>query len=339
MPWKFFAVLVFLGLLRLSIPLAVAQEEDVQSMNPQVLGAAIGEHSIKVMTYNIHHGDQLTIGGQREKIKKIAAYIKANNIEIAGLQEVSARPDPDVSDILDQELRAIGYPMFMALPPTHRDGQFKNVVISKYPILTTELFGQRPCGKTVCDRSVVVTQIQSPIGVIRFIDTHVHHGEDNCKAMKEFRDIVKPYQSDPMTIMVGDFNIEVHGKGTCDFTITGNYNHSCEQSNNCDYKANIDWILLPITGSQLSQVWRFRDTAFTESDHLPIISEIRLLNPPAPSKQGDLDKDQDIDLFDYNLLLGAFGKTGSPGFDPADIIKNGTVDIFDFNALIENFGK
>lgn len=37
------------------------------------------------------------------KIKKIAAYIKENQIEIAGLQEVSARPEPDVSDILDQE--------------------------------------------------------------------------------------------------------------------------------------------------------------------------------------------------------------------------------------------
>ena len=43
--------------------------------------------------------------------------------------------------------------------------------------------------------------------------------------------------------------------------------------------------------------------------------------------------------YDYNVLVGEFGKTGTPGWIKADIIKNGKVDEFDYNALVENFGK
>lgn len=61
---------------------------------------------------------------------------------------------------------------------------------------------------------------------------------------------------------------------------------------------------------------------------------------PAPSLlAGDLDNDKDVDIFDYNLLLGSFGTVGAAGFSPADIDREGDVDIFDYNKLIENFGK
>lgn len=55
-----------------------------------------------------------------------------------------------------------------------------------------------------------------------------------------------------------------------------------------------------------------------------------------PVKPGDLDRDSDIDIFDYNQLLTDFGKTGSSL--PADIDQNGKVDIFDYNILLTNFG-
>ena len=52
---------------------------------------------------------------------------------------------------------------------------------------------------------------------------------------------------------------------------------------------------------------------------------------------GDLDKDGDVDIFDYNILVENFGKTGCGNV--ADIDGNCKVDIFDYNTLIENFGK
>lgn len=65
-------------------------------------------------------------------------------------------------------------------------------------------------------------------------------------------------------------------------------------------------------------------------------------SPPSPSpltssKPGDTDGDNDVDIFDYNILLTNFGQTGSN--NPGDIDKNGRVDIFDYNILLTNFGK
>jgi hypothetical protein len=51
----------------------------------------------------------------------------------------------------------------------------------------------------------------------------------------------------------------------------------------------------------------------------------------------DLNADGKVDIFDYNLLVGNFGKTGSNIV--GDIDNNGKVDIFDYNILVGNFGK
>jgi hypothetical protein len=54
---------------------------------------------------------------------------------------------------------------------------------------------------------------------------------------------------------------------------------------------------------------------------------------------GDLNNDKAVNIKDYNILITNFGKTGTPGWIPSDIIKNGKVNIFDYNAVIENLGK
>jgi len=58
---------------------------------------------------------------------------------------------------------------------------------------------------------------------------------------------------------------------------------------------------------------------------------------PAPALPGDIDKDGDVDIFDYNLMIQHFGNTSCGNV--ADIDGNCKVDIFDYNTLIENFGK
>ena len=59
--------------------------------------------------------------------------------------------------------------------------------------------------------------------------------------------------------------------------------------------------------------------------------------PPPPTLPGDIDKDGDVDIFDYNLIIQHFGNTSCGNV--ADIDGNCKVDIFDYNTLIENFGK
>lgn len=60
---------------------------------------------------------------------------------------------------------------------------------------------------------------------------------------------------------------------------------------------------------------------------------------PIAHEPGDLNEDNVIDIFDYNILLSDFGKTGTPGFIRSDIIRNGQVDIFDYNQLLHYFNR
>jgi len=53
----------------------------------------------------------------------------------------------------------------------------------------------------------------------------------------------------------------------------------------------------------------------------------------------DLNNDGKVDIFDYNILVSDFGKTGVAGFTKSDINKDGKVDIFDYNILVGDFGK
>jgi hypothetical protein len=57
------------------------------------------------------------------------------------------------------------------------------------------------------------------------------------------------------------------------------------------------------------------------------------------SLPGDINLDHKVDLYDFNIIVSDFGKTGSAGFIPADINKDGKVNIFDYNVLVINFSK
>jgi hypothetical protein len=55
------------------------------------------------------------------------------------------------------------------------------------------------------------------------------------------------------------------------------------------------------------------------------------------TKLGDIDGNNKVDIFDYNILLTNFNKTGSS--IQGDLNNSGKVDIFDYNILLTNFGK
>lgn len=57
----------------------------------------------------------------------------------------------------------------------------------------------------------------------------------------------------------------------------------------------------------------------------------------ASSKPGDIDGNSKVDIFDYNILLTNFGKSGA-GIQ-GDLDGSNKVDIFDYNGLLTNFGK
>ena len=70
---------------------------------------------------------------------------------------------------------------------------------------------------------------------------------------------------------------------------------------------------------------------------LPTATSTPTPTPTPVGKLGDVNHDGKVDIFDYNILVANFGKTGSAV--TGDINHDGKVDIFDYNILVANFGK
>jgi hypothetical protein len=54
-----------------------------------------------------------------------------------------------------------------------------------------------------------------------------------------------------------------------------------------------------------------------------------------PTKPGDVDKDGDVDIFDYNKILQFYGQTNCS----VNLVNTCLIDIFDYNAVLTNFGR
>ena len=74
-------------------------------------------------------------------------------------------------------------------------------------------------------------------------------------------------------------------------------------------------------------------------DEFFLVAVFTFTSPAHAANFPDLNNDNKVNIFDYNILVAAFGKTGAIGWIKADIDKNGKVNIFDYNLLVANFGK
>lgn len=54
-----------------------------------------------------------------------------------------------------------------------------------------------------------------------------------------------------------------------------------------------------------------------------------------PQKAGDADRDGDVDIFDFNMILQNFGQTNCS----SNLVGECSIDIFDYNKVLENFGS
>jgi hypothetical protein len=53
---------------------------------------------------------------------------------------------------------------------------------------------------------------------------------------------------------------------------------------------------------------------------------------------GDLDRDNDVDLADFNTLKNNIGIPSGATWEQGDVDGDGDVDLVDFNLLKKNFG-
>lgn len=249
--------------------------------------------SMKVLSYNI---EQENDPYDYQETKTLAAYLKTHAIDIAGLQEVSLytmNTDRLVDEpkLLEQELNAMGYPMYnQSVRYWDQDWRVLSV-FSRFPLQDA----QSVAG--FHNRAIQRIQTVTPYGPIQIFNVHLHH-TNPCKAMEELFPHVNTFPKQP-TIITGDINKPIgdlitKGSAQCDSGVDAQirqYTISCTGTSTCG-GSQIDYVLVSPDSLRMDRsAW---DKSIHISDHPgSIVADVTLLgavpqstvtpNPLAPT--------------------------------------------------------
>ncbi|WP_059173303.1 endonuclease/exonuclease/phosphatase family protein [Bacillus sp. FJAT-27445] len=264
----------------------VVHSVEAQSNFPKGQGT-----SIKVMTYNIHHGvgidNVLDLG-------RIASLVREEGADIVALQEVDRHygARSNFEDQAQKLATLLGYHYVYAanldLHPTEEGAnrrQYGTAVLSKYPIIQSENYFLPSFWQE--QRGLLETTINVKGSHIRVYNTHLGLDvQQRLAQVKEINKIVTAKKTE--AILMGDLNAEPESEeikllleGTNFFDVFGNI----EAVNTFpveDPRIRIDYIFSSV-GLKVSNQYVINSTY---SDHLPVIAEFEV-ERTAPYQNGN----------------------------------------------------
>jgi endonuclease/exonuclease/phosphatase family metal-dependent hydrolase len=233
--------------------------------------------TLRVMSYNIHHGEGLD---KRVDLERIAAVIKAEKADIVGLQEVDKGVERTARRDMPAELAALtGMTCVFSNNFHHQGGKYGNAVLTRFPVKSwsNRHYKMLRPGE---QRGIIQVLMEVEGRPLMFMNTHIDYRGDDSERWentKEIKELVDAY-SDVPTIIVGDFNDYSHSrvyKRLTEFlvdawTVAGEGDGFTIPANKPNRR--IDYIFYtPASPIVPKRVW----VPVTEaSDHRPVVAEL-----------------------------------------------------------------
>ena len=235
--------------------------------------------TLRVLSYNIHHGEGLD---KRVDLERIAKLILEARADIVGLQEVDRGCERTQQRDLPAELAKLTR-MQVAFEKNipYQGGEYGNAVLTRFPIRSTKNTHYQML-RPGEQRGVLQLVLDVHGREVLFLNTHLDYGPDDAERVMnagELKQIVSTAGSRPI-ILVGDFNMgpgsgghaavkefladtwEVVGQGN-GFTIPVR-----KPAKRIDYvfvsRATVEPVAMHVLSSEAS-------------DHLPVIAVLRLV--------------------------------------------------------------
>lgn len=157
---------------------------------------------MKVMTYNIRHGRGLD---GKVNLDRIAADIRRAQADIVGLQEVDRfNIRSGFKDQVQQLAEKTGMSWSYSPSVTWGFAQYGNAVLSRYPIVSNEVYS---LPGIVEKRSLMKTVVQTGEHQVTVLNTHLGVSvKEREKQIPIVADILKDVEGP--SILMGDFNME-----------------------------------------------------------------------------------------------------------------------------------
>jgi len=235
---------------------------------------------VRVLTYNIHHGEGMD--GSIE-LERIAAVIRKADADLVALQEVdrgvarTARVDQPAA-----LARLTGMHVVFEKNADMQGGDYGNAILSRWPIAKQRNHWLPRIGDNE-QRGLLETQVQFANWQVTFLATHLDHQHDDAERMASIaviRERVEAQPADVVVILAGDLNAEPDSRVIQEVGAFLHDSVAAETSASFTYPADaperrIDYILYRThPGLQLT-ISRVLPEA-TASDHRPVVTEFRI---------------------------------------------------------------
>jgi len=245
---------------------------------PDPVGAAPAP-GVRVLSYNLHFGFD-TRGWS--DLEGIARAIEAGGAEVVGLQEVSrgwyVNGSTDMLAWLQRRLR-----MPHARFAGASDEIWGNAVLSRYPIVASEVAFLPREGVPLRRNALAVELDLGPGRRLDVVVTHLHHveGPEGARVrLAQLPPLLERVAGRPATVLLGDFNAEpgsaeialVRGAGLIDAFVAGGGRPADERtwpSDRPDRRIDYIWLSGDLAASG------FAATAGTASDHRGVAVTVR----------------------------------------------------------------
>ena len=239
--------------------------------------------SLRVMTYNIHHGEG--IDGKLD-LARIAELIKRQKADIVALQEVDQGVERTAKRDLPAELASLtGLSCVFSNNLSHQGGQYGNAILTRFPVLratNTHLAMVQPGAE---QRGVLQLVLAVQGRELVFMSTHLDQRPNDAERVQsadQIFELLHQYGSRPI-ILCGDFN-DVPTSRTCQ-KLAGQFIDSWTVA------GEGDGFTIPVKKSRkrIDYLWIAKDRGLRPvklevpvsegSDHLPVVGEFQWEKP------------------------------------------------------------
>jgi endonuclease/exonuclease/phosphatase family metal-dependent hydrolase/peptidoglycan hydrolase-like protein with peptidoglycan-binding domain len=235
------------------------------------------QRQLKVMTYNIHAGkgtDGLI------DINRIATLIKNSKADIVGLQEVDSLTNRSGRLDMPTKLAELtGMHMRYGSNMDYDGGMFGNVVLSKYPIVSS-INTLLPRVLPNEQRGVQQVVINTGESNVLFMNTHLAYVNDSTERLQsiaKIKDLIES-SSQKKAVIVGDFNAKPNSDTLIAASVFLRDAWAAGSGNGYTVPVGIptkriDYIMYSQTGFSANSASVLSSNP-TYSDHLPVIADI-----------------------------------------------------------------
>lgn len=250
---------------------------------------APNETTVRVLTYNIHHGEGLD---GKVDIERIARVIKDSKADIVALQEVDRGVERTKKiDIMTMLADLTGMTYAFGKNIDYQGGEYGNGILTRFPILEERNLHYEMLRQGE-QRGLMQLVLDVKGNEILLMNTHIDYREDDSERLmnvKELREAAKNYAPRPI-IVCGDFNdlpksrtVQLMKEGFLDCW------EVADEGPGLTYPADkpvkrIDFVFVSKAGAQNDaeavslKVVSSRVIDSNASDHRPLLVEFRLIS-------------------------------------------------------------